>query len=576
LIAEELSLGGRRWALRPQVRPLAPGARLVERCLAVRPPPVDDAAWLHPTLEHITAADPLLMRGMDRALQRLRAALAGGERILVVTDYDVDGTTSSLILQHALRLASPGPVDLRWHIPDRFDEGYGFTMAAVERAKREGVQLIVTADIGVRDHVPVAAAAAAGIDVIVCDHHLPDGESVPEAALAVLCPPQQGCAYPNKALAACGVSLKLAQALLADHPRREAVLRSFLKLAAIGTVADMVPLDNLENRAIVALGLAELSRGQHQPGLGALLEASGLKPGEPIEAWQLGFHVGPRINAAGRLEHAGLVVELLNERDPAAARVRAERLSALNRDRQALQHEAEREALAAVPSPTPAFVVVSGEESLSGETPWHRGVVGIVAGKLKDQLHRPVAVVAMSGDRGRGSVRSIPGVHAVRGLEAARDLLVRFGGHPFAAGFEVLRADLPALAARLDAWAAALDDGDLFVPQDLADAALTASELDLSAVEELAQLGPFGKGNEEPLFVLRGVLAQDVRRMGREDAHLRFLVGRAKAVWFRAPPEAEPALRERVDLLVQLGVDTWQGRRSLSLKVQDLRLAPPA
>lgn len=574
MIDQQLSLAGRAWKRRGAARPLGPSPSLRDRCLAARPPGPPIEAWLQPALDHITSLNPFDMKGMDIAAPRLAQAARDGERILVVTDYDVDGTTSSLILQHALRLTGGPKADLQWHIPDRFEEGYGFSMRAVERAAASGVRLIVTADIGVRDHATVEAARERGIDVIICDHHLPDGESVPTAATAVLCPPQAGCAYPNKALAACGVSLKVAQALLRGHPRAEALLHSFLKLAAIGTVADLVPLTTLENRAIVALGLRALSQGPNQPGLQALLDTSGIKPGEPIEAWQLGFYVGPRINAAGRLDSAGLVVELLNQRDPELARQGAARLSELNRDRQALQAEAEAEALAAVPSPLPAFVVVSGEEDRTGvASPWHRGVVGIVAGRLKEQLNRPVAVVALSGDRGRGSVRSIPGVHAVQALEHARDLLVRFGGHPFAAGFEVRRADLPALAARLDAWTAGLDEGALFIPEDDVDDEISIRELSVPAVEGLAALGPFGKGYEEPQFVLRGVRAQDVRTMGADGQHLRFTLGPHKAVWFRAPPEAQAALAEEVDLLVTLQVESWQGRRGVTAKVKDLRFA---
>ena len=569
-----LSLAGRRWMTRGATAAAASDGSLLQRCLAARPPAAPLEAWLAPSLDHITGNDPFSMKGMAEAVPRLLRAARDGERTLIVTDYDVDGTTSSLILQHALRLAGGPAADLRWHIPDRFGEGYGFSMRAVEKAVEAGVKLIVTADIGVRDHLAVSRAREAGIDVVVCDHHLPDGESVPEDAVAVLCPPQAGCRYPNKALAACGVSLKVAQALLAEHPKFTALIGSFLKLAAIDTVADLVPLTTLENRAIVALGLEALAAGPNQPGLQALLETSGIKPHEPIEAWQLGFYVGPRINAAGRLDSAGLVVELLNERDPEQARLRAARLSELNRDRQALQRQAEEEALAAVPTPLPAFVVVSGEEDREGITsPWHRGVVGIVAGRLKEQLNRPVAVVAMAGDSGRGSVRSIPGVHAVRGLEAARDLLLRFGGHPFAAGFEVRREHLAALAERLDQWTASLDEGELFIPEEDVDDDILITDLSVAAVDALQTLAPFGQGYAEPQWVLRDVRATDIRTMGADGQHLRFALGPHKGIWFRAPPEAQAALAQRVDLLVTLQVETWQGRRSLTVKVKDLRFA---
>jgi single-stranded-DNA-specific exonuclease len=567
----------RRWRLpMPASRP---AADLFSRCLAERPPPIPLERWLNPSLADILANDPLQILGMARAITRIRHALVTGQRIRIVTDYDVDGTTSSLILQHALRAVCPDPANLQlsWHIPDRFDEGYGLSLRTAQRAVADGIHLILTADIGVRDHAPVSTAAAAGVDVIICDHHLPDGETVPADAYAVLCPPQKGCPYPNKALAACGVSLKLAQALLQDDPRQERFLRSFTKLAAIGTVADVVDLSTPENRAIVAEGLRELSKGPHSPGLSALLTEAGIRPGQKLEAWQLGFYVGPRINAAGRLESAGAVVDLINEKDPEIARKRAASLGELNRERQQIQKRAEAEALAQVPSPLPAFVVVAGEEDPTGqERPWHRGIVGIVAGRLRDKLHRPVAVVALSGASGRGSIRSIPGVHAVAALEACRHLLTRFGGHPVAAGFDVPRENLDNFAQAIAAWTAQMADADLFTPEDTVDAVAHPREITVEAIENLSRLGPFGKGNEEPLFLIEGVLLENVRTVG--EGHLQFRLQGAKGIWFRAPPLPLGWERQPVDLLVSLGIDEWQGQRNPSLKVRDMRPAslPPS
>ena len=232
--------------------------------------------------------DPYAMLGMDKAVERIQRAVVENDRIRIVTDYDVDGTTSSLILQATLMLLGVAPDRLDYHIPDRFTEGYGFSRHAAEQAITDGVQLLVTADIGVRDHATVSAATHGGVDVIICDHHLPDGETVPESAHAVLCPPQTHCAYPNDALAACGVSLKLAQALLESHPSRDEVVRSLMKLAAIGTVADVVDLSTPENRAIVTIGLEALSRGPNSPGLDALLRLAGCM-GRTITAGDCGF-----------------------------------------------------------------------------------------------------------------------------------------------------------------------------------------------------------------------------------------------------------------------------------------------
>jgi single-stranded-DNA-specific exonuclease len=337
-----------------------------------------------------------------------------------------------------------------YHIPSRFDEGYGFSVRAAQQAAEDGVGLVVTADIGVRDHAAIEAARSRGLGVLVCDHHLPAGAAVPQDAI-VLCPPQAGDAYPNRSLAACGVSLKLAQALLREHPKRDGVIRSLLKLAAIGTVADMVSLGTLENRAIVALGLRELAQGPHHPGLQALLEVSGLTGGDArIDEAALGFRIGPRINAAGRVAEATLVVQLLTERDPARARALAERLDALNTERRDIQKRLVEGCLAAIPDPPPPFVLLSGRE----DEGWHRGVVGIVASRVKDELERPVAVVSIQGEWAVGSVRSVGGVHAVRALDSVSDLLAKYGGHPAAAGFTVRTADLDALRERLSAFVA--------------------------------------------------------------------------------------------------------------------------
>ncbi|MBM4391000.1 MAG: DHH family phosphoesterase, partial [Deltaproteobacteria bacterium] len=267
----ETSVGGRRWALRPS--PLGEDRPVAARVFAARG--VDESFL---STGRGSLLDPGGMLGLERAVSRIDDARQRRESIRLVTDYDVDGTTSCLILHATLDVL--GGAQLSYHIPDRFTEGYGLSVHAVEKAATEGVRLLVTADIGVRDHAAVRRARELGVDVIVCDHHLPAGESVPEAASAVLCPPQSGCGYGNKALAACGVSLKLATALLDTHPRREAILGSMLKLAAIGTVADIVSLATPENRAIVHLGLQALNAGPHSPGLAALLDVAGVKAGE--------------------------------------------------------------------------------------------------------------------------------------------------------------------------------------------------------------------------------------------------------------------------------------------------------
>jgi single-stranded-DNA-specific exonuclease len=576
-----LSWTGRRWSVADpdpaRVEALAAAHAippLAARCLAGRAWPSADRpleADLGVVLDH----DPFGILGMARGVDRIQRAIRERERVLVVTDYDVDGTTSSLILQAALQRAGGRTgftPQIDAHIPDRFVEGYGFSLSAARRAVQDGVQLVITADIGVRDHEAVALAREGGVDVLVCDHHLPDGERVPDAAHAVLCPPQAGCGYPNKALAACGLALKLSQALLQGDPQRESMLRSFLKLAAIGTVADVVDLSTPENRAIVGLGLQELSRGAHSPGLAALLHRAGLHERPSLGASDLGFELGPRINAAGRLTHANTIVQLLQARDPAEVMRLADDVEAQNQRRRGLQRALEGAAGARVPHPPPAFVLVWGDEDLENG-PWHRGIVGIVAARLRDRLHRPVAVAAVD-DQGiaRGSIRSTPEVHAVDALESARGLLLRFGGHQIAAGFSAPAAHLPALAEALADWATRAGHPAPAAPAREADTTARPAELSRATVEAIHRIGPFGKGNPSPVIQLTGVTPREISAMGADRSHLRFTVDGVPAVWFGG---AEHLGRLRaglpVDLLVEADINHFRGRSTVQLRVQDAR-----
>lgn len=573
------SVTGARWDLvdvdAERARALAERTGLSDaaaRCLAARFDGDDlpSHELLHPSIEHLH--DPLQMRNMAAALDRLDHALRTGERVRVVTDYDVDGTTSSLLLQAALRIRNPD-LPLDYHIPNRFEEGYGFSVQAAEKAADDGVGLIVTADIGVRDHAAVAAARARGVDVLVCDHHLPAGEAVPDDAL-VLCPPQQGCTYPNPALAACGVSLKLAQGLLQHHHRAwDRILLSLLKLAAVGTVADMVPLNTLENRAIVTLGLQQLNAGGHHPGLAELLRVAGVSD-RAVNTSDLGFRIGPRINAAGRVADAKLVVELLNARDPEQARGLADRIERHNTERRDLQRTLVNRALEAIGDDVPPWVLLAGPEDAG----WHRGVVGIVAARVKDQLNRPTAIVSIQGDRAVGSVRSLPGIHAVQALESASDLLVKFGGHPMAAGFTVPTQHIDALRERLGAYVGDHADPATLVRARRVDAVVDAARIGEGLHQDLERLGPFGQANPQPRLLVPGVTLANVTTVGKEGRMLKARVPRGDgssidAIWWdghvhRALLEGGP-----VDLLATLGVNEWRGRRTLQLDIKDARPA---
>lgn len=563
-----LSLTQSRWELAPapadRIEALIAGGMspVAARCAASRWSEAPAASLLEPSRDHLH--DPYLMRNMDVASERLRRAERDRERVRIITDYDVDGTTSSLLLQAALSLIGGG-ASMDYHIPNRFEEGYGFSVKAAEKAVADGVGLIVTADIGVRDHKAVEVARNGGVDVLICDHHLPDGEDVPADAI-VLCPPQRDCAYPNRSLAACGVSLKLAEALLAAHPKRDAIMRSMWKLAAIGTVADLVSLATLENRAIVSLGLAELNRGPHHPGLAALLAAAGLDGERRIRESDLGFRIGPRINAAGRLADATLVVELLNCRDPDRAKALAEHIDQLNTERRDIQRRLADSAIEAVGESPADFVVVSGSE----EEGWHRGVVGIVASRLKDELYRPAAVVSIQGELAVGSIRSVAGVHAVEALDSVADLLVKYGGHPAAAGFTVPTDKLGELSDRLAAFVRESCAEDALQRTLRYDADLRPQDLTHALEEELGALGPFGMNNPRPRLVIRNAELDwvDVKANGRL-LKGRIHGSRCDAVWWDAAEHRARLATGPADLLGKLEINEWQGRRFLQLVLTD-------
>jgi single-stranded-DNA-specific exonuclease len=522
-------------------------------------------AFLTPTWGQLH--DPGRMAGMDQAVARIQQAVTRGERVRIITDYDVDGTSSALVLRATLQALGRGD-GVDHHVPSRFGEGYGLGAGAVRDAAAAGVELLLAADIGVRDHEAVTVAAELGLDVVICDHHLVGGQDVPPAA-AVLCPGRPGCGYPNTSLAAVGVCFTLARALLAEHPQRDRWLRSLLKVVSLGTVADVVDLSPLENRAIVALGLEALSQGPHAPGLQALLEVAGCA-GRPLSAGDLGFRLGPRINAAGRLAEARLALDLLQQRDPAQARELASQLDGLNRKRQRLQETLVQRLLDQA-QPTPedpprcaAFPVFAGPE----EQGWHRGIVGIVAGKLREALQRPVAVAAVVGDQATGSLRSVPGVDAVAALDSASHLLSRYGGHKAAAGFGLPAAALPALERALSEHLEREVPAEARVPRRRADVLAPLSLLGEAAARQLQRLEPCGRGNPRPRLLVPDVTVPRIRRVRQ---HVFFDLGHVQAVWWSGARHTKALVAGPVDLLASLGPDRRDGFARPMLTVEDAR-----
>ena len=447
--------------------------------------------FLAPSLAQLHS--PYLMSGMKTAVDRLEAAIERKEPILIYGDYDVDGTTAIVILKTAIELCG-GAAD--FHVPHRIHDGYGMKDDVIEQAATAGVRLIISVDMGIRAFAPADTARRVGVDLIVTDHHLPGTDGVPNA-LAVINPNQTGCEYPCKVLCGAAVAFKLAQGLL---ERRKAgsdltrLLTSFMKVVAIATVADAVPLTG-ENRVFAKLGLEAL-RSAVNPGLKALLEVAQLG-GRPLTSGEVAFRVAPRMNAAGRMDVARDVVELFSVKDPERAREIASRLDKLNAERQ----EEERCILEAIQtrldedaSLKEAFCLV-----IDGDG-WHRGVIGITATRVVERYGRPALVVSRDGDEAHGSGRSIAPFHLLNALESCRDLFTRYGGHSHAVGFALQSSRLPELKAQLDTYARQHLTLADFEPSLNYDADLSLDQITPELFQLVSRLEPFGVGNPEPVF----------------------------------------------------------------------------
>jgi single-stranded-DNA-specific exonuclease len=520
--------GGQKWGALDisnvpiSVRQLASELRLPEvvaELLVLRGIPSLEEAhlFLNPSLDQLHS--PMQMLGMLAAVERLERAIAQREPLLIYGDYDVDGTLATVILKTTVELLG-GRCD--FHVPHRLLEGYGMRDEVIERAAADGIRLIISVDTGIRAFAAAETAERAGVDLIVTDHHLVAGEGVPRA-LAVLNPAQADCGYPCKHLCGAGVAFKLAQALL-ERAGRARLLPSFLKIVAIATVADAVPLVG-ENRAIVALGLKGLERVVN-PGLQALLEVCELRGSDRNRrvpgATEVAFRIAPRINAAGRMDVARDVVELFTVKDPARARELAARLNQLNVARQQEEQRISEAMLRQVEESDELrealCMVVEGEG-------WHRGVIGICASRLAERYGRPAVVVARDGEEAHGSGRSIPGFHLLEALETAPELFLRFGGHAHAVGF-AMRAELVGeLRRRLNDHARGKLDARQLQPVLEYDAELGLDQVTPKLWEALRSLQPFGAGNPEPIFLARGVRTMGEARVMREK-HLKLKLRR--------------------------------------------------
>ncbi|MBM3952609.1 MAG: single-stranded-DNA-specific exonuclease RecJ [Rhodospirillales bacterium] len=579
----DASLTGRRWQLRASDgrAALALAQRfglpeIVGRVLAGRGVGLDQvAAFLNPTLR-AALPDPSRLKDMDRACERLAAAVMGGEAIAVFGDYDVDGATSTALLSRYLKAVG---ARVRIYIPDRIAEGYGPNAPALARLKREGAGVAITVDCGTGAHTALAAARADGLDVIVADHHAAEADLPP--AFAVVNPNRLDDGSGQGMLAAVGVVflmlVGLNRALRAAgwfKTRPEPDLLQWLDIVALGTVCDVVPLTGL-NRALVTQGLKVMA-GRGNAGIAALADVAGLA--EPPEAYHAGFVLGPRVNAGGRIGAPDLGARILATDDAAEAAELARKLDALNRERQAIEARVLEDAIAAIEAEGGAHALAFA----AGEG-WHPGVVGIVAARLKERYNVPACVVALAGETGTGSGRSVAGVDLGACVIAARQagLLLKGGGHAMAAGFTATRDQLPALRAFLEERIAARVREARIVPTLSFDGSLRPDGATAELAEALARVGPFGSGNPEPRFALPAARIGFAAPAG--DAHVRLAIspdgpGRPlKAIAFRClDTDLGRALLAAqggvLHLAGKLRLDTWNGAAGVQLVVEDAAL----
>ncbi len=556
--------------------------------------------FFNPALEDLH--EPLLMLGMREAVARIQHAVAAEEPILIYGDYDVDGTTATVLLKTAIERIAPKdrPARVTYHVPHRIREGYGMQTAVLGDAALAGIRLVISVDTGIRAFAAADEAKALGLDLIVTDHHLPDDVvGVPEA-LAVINPAQKGCPYPFKSLCGAAVAFKLAHALLAVHATTEAehlrlktvLVPSFLKLVAIATIADSVPLVG-ENRAIAALGLREL-RNPVQPGLRALMQVAQIPLDRAPTATEIGFRLAPRINAAGRMDIASDVVELFLTRDPALATTLAEKLDRLNNDRRAT----EAEALDAIEAQLAAIKAATGDfpaECLVLDDPaWHRGVIGILASRVVERTGRPALVLThettpSGNSHAHGSGRSIEGFHLLDALTAVHDgessspLFTRFGGHAHAVGFSLPSDSVDRLRDHLRGYAAAFLTAPLLAPRLECDIELPIAAITDELDEWLKRCAPFGNANPEPIFICRNLTLTEAPRIIKE-RHICLQLerpggppisalgwSRAAADWPARSDALSLAAGSRIDLACRIRRNAHPQFGGVELEICDLR-----
>ena len=561
----------KRWVIQPTITPQADGALskfpyVLKQILFNRGYGTDPEARVFLKAEPSSDTDPFQLIGMQTAVDRIRRAIEHAEPIAIYGDYDVDGVTATALLVQALEGLG---ATVRGYIPNRFDEGYGLNKDALDSLKADGVRLVITVDCGIRSPDEALHARTIGLDLIISDHHHPDGLNLPPA-LAVINPKQHGDPYPDKDLAGVGIAFKIAEALASLPAFANLVnLADLLDLVALGTVADLAPLVG-ENRVLVRKGLRQIRETKRQ-GLFSLAGVAQLKI-DKIKAGDIGFMLGPRLNASGRLESALASFELLTTTDFMRAGQLAQQLDVQNRQRQTITKsmQAQAEAIALGEDPD-AFLFFAAHED------FNPGVVGLTASRLTEVYYRPAVVAAKGPEETRGSCRSIPEFHITDALDQCKDLLVRHGGHAAAAGFTVRNENLDALVSRLKGIAREqLKDRDL--RQTLtADMDVALEELNFDVLKNLAYLEPTGYGNPDAVFVSRDVKVKAARTVGAEGRHLKLSLEDSRgavydAIGFRLGG-LQASLPPRVDIMFTLEANEWNGRTTLQLNLKDVKAA---
>lgn len=509
--------------------------------------------------------DPFQLTGMEVAVDRILFAIHHNEPVAVYGDYDVDGVTATALLVDALNALG---ANVRRYIPNRFEEGYGLNKDALDTLQAEGVKLVITVDCGIRSPEEALHARTIGLDLIISDHHHPDGENLPPAC-AVINPKQHGDVYPDKDLAGVGIAYKIAEAFTQKMNGQSVSLKldDLLDLVALGTVADLAPLVG-ENRSLVRKGLRQLRETRRQ-GLFSLCNVSKIQIGK-VTAGNIGFMLGPRLNASGRLESALASFELLTTTDVMRAGQLAQQLDVQNYQRQTLTRSTQDKAQEIAMSEDPdAYLLFAAHESFNA------GVVGLAASRLTEVFYRPAIVASMGAEETRGSCRSIPEFHITDALDLCKDLLVRHGGHAAAAGFTVRNEKLPEFVSRLKEIARDQLEGKDLRHVLSADMEVPLSQLSFEVLSHLEYLEPTGYGNPDAVFVSREVKVKSSRPVGADGKHLKvtFEDERGHAfdgIGFRMG-HLQPQLPQRVDVLYHIEANEYNGRRSLQLNLKDIK-----